>query len=203
MQTTLELEGSCVFAEVVADALRSRLHTLIAVLPTCRTNFAVGLMKAERVDYPEHFIYVATKREIVNRLALNDAFLVDEERTAHGNARFRMFDAVCLSDLMLDVRHHWELSGTNASLVDVRVAPGRMGKMRVNGHSNKFNALFGKGCETLVVSNDLSWANECEIKRPEKQYDFLASQVRELERLVDGTVRHNRCGCEIWGFLCY
>ena len=71
-------------------------------------------------------INVASQRQVVDRLRLNDAILVDQESPTHGDVGLRMLHAVGLGDAMIQVGDDGELDGPNATFIDGRVPPGMM-----------------------------------------------------------------------------
>ena len=115
--------------KVFRNTLRSGLHGIVAFRPTCWTNLPVFLKELECLNDSEMFVDIASEREIIHRLVLNDALLVDEEGGPHGDPSIRVLDAIVLSDGMFYIRHNRKRHGTNAALFDGGVSPGMMSEL--------------------------------------------------------------------------
>src|SRR5690606_14307005 len=110
-------EGCGIFRHIRNHSIGGRIHTFVTRLPASGTNFAVLLVEAEGVNHTQHFIHIATQRQIIDHLMANDTLFVDEERAAESDTGGRL-DIVGLADFVLDIGNQGVFYRTDATVID-------------------------------------------------------------------------------------
>mmetsp|Transcript_53550 Transcript_53550/g.74261 ORF Transcript_53550/g.74261 Transcript_53550/m.74261 type:complete len:235 (+) Transcript_53550:82-786(+) len=187
--------------EVLRHTLRSGLHSLGTLLPHRRANHRISILHAllvelQRVQDAEHFLDVASQREVVLHLGSHDAILIDD---VHGPQCQTVVQQapIGIADLLLNICQQRVRDGPDSALVLRRVFPCLVHVLRVDGQAQHLDTSIVELLLQLGECHQLAGAHESEVGRIGVQHHILLSSVTGELHLLEGVIRHARHKLEV------
>ena len=131
------------------------------------------------------------------------SILADQERTTEGNTGSFEFHIIGLADLMLDIGNQRIGDSTNATIINRRITPGDMCKLRIYRATDDLNATVFKLFDSLAEGNQFCRADKSKIKRIKEQDNIFPRVIRKRKIGYDRTISQNGCSSKIRGLLSY
>ncbi len=105
---------------------------------------------------------------------------------------------------MLDVCDQRVAHVADAALFHLRVLPGQMSEVGIDGDPDHFDVARLEFVQTVIESDDLGRTHEGEVQRVEEHDSVLARDVLfQIEGFVDLVVAHDGNSVEIGSLLAY
>lgn len=162
----------------------------LAFLPVGGTNFAIGFEELQRLDRADRFINAAAEGQIVDHLMADNAFLVNQEQSAKGNAATEQ-NVIALGNALVQVCDQWVANLADAAFFARRVPPGEMREVAVDRNANHLHAEGFEFGNAIRKRDDFGRANEGEVERVEKEQHILALVVGKAKVFFELTIGHD------------
>ena len=156
------------FGEVLGHTLGAGFHPFITRLPSGGAHFTVFIGEEHRIDHAEHFVFVASQRQVVDHGVTNGTVFVDQERSAQGN-RIVEEDIIVAGDLLVEVGNQREVDPADAAVIDRGFTPGVVAVLRVDRAADDIDPALLEVFEAMREGNDLRGADESKVKRIENR----------------------------------
>lgn len=166
--------------------------------PVSWANFAVLFDELQCFDHADGFANATAERQVVDNLVANDAFGVDEEQTAKGDAAAEQH-VVSATDVFVQVGDQRILNVADAAFVARHVAPSQVTEVTIDRATEKLDAQVGELLVAVRKCDDLRRADECEIQRIKEQQYILTTVIAQAN-FLERTVGHD---CLCFEFRCF
>lgn len=143
------LEVGCVGGEVTRHPRRCGFHPRSSTLPTGGANLTVGGVEFDGVNDSQQLVNIATNRQVVDDLRPHKTLTIDHKRRSQGDT-IAVLDPVGPANLVANIGGHGETDRSDATLVNRRVAPRKMGKLRVDRNADNLDIALLKGLDPVV-----------------------------------------------------
>lgn len=139
-----------VSGQVLGYASRQRPSCQPCPCSTAGQTSPCVLGELQCIDHTQHFIDIATERQVIDDLMANDALLIDQEGAAEGDAGRTELDVIHAADLVLHIGDQRVLNLTDAAVVDRGVLPREVGELRIDRYADDLDAALLKLGQAVV-----------------------------------------------------
>jgi len=155
---------------------------------------------AKRVQHAQGLIHVTPQGEIVDSLALNHAFGVNQEGAAKRKRGFLVEHVVSLRHGTIFIAQQRVAESANATLMDSCIPPVDVGLCIVNGNTQNLGASLFELTKAVVKSDEFRRSDKGKIFGVKEKNYILTFVIRKRNFLCCAIGHHCSCS-EIWSWL--